>query len=165
VAKLIMEIYPNEIKFYYKYANFLKMIINNEQESEKMFDHAASIYSVLSSSTKKATHYGGRSSEELIFGENTAVAVLMISLATKQVGEIIHSNDEIYRILGYKRKHLIGKKVNMLMPSPIAMVHDRFLKSFLNTAKRNVIDKMRQVPAVCSDGYLRPVSICVKLYP
>ncbi len=116
------------------------MIINNEQEAEKLFDRAASIYSVLSSSTKKASHYGGRSSEELIFGENTAVAVVMISLAAKQVGEIIHSNDEIYRILGYKRKNLIGKKVNMIMPSTIAVVHDRFLRTFLETAKRNVID-------------------------
>jgi PAS domain-containing protein len=127
VAKQILDIYPNEIKFYYMYANFLKMIVNNEQEAERLFERAAQIYSVLSSSTKKANHYGGRSSEELIFGENTAVAVIMISLSARKVGEIIHTNDEIYRVLGYKRKHLIGKKVNMIMPGPIAMVHDRFL--------------------------------------
>ncbi len=108
MAAKILEISPSDIKFYYKYASFLKMIVNNEQEAEKYFDLAAQIYSVLSSSTKKATHYGGRSTEELIFGENTAVAVVMISLATRQVGNIIHSNDEVFRILGYKRKNLIG---------------------------------------------------------
>ena len=98
---------------------------------------------MLSSSTKKATHYGGRSAEELIFGENTAVAVVMISLATRQVGDIIHSNDEIFRILGYKRKNLIGKKINVIMPGPIGMVHDRFLRKFLDTARRNVIEEIR----------------------
>ena len=41
VATKILEISPNDIKFYYKYANFLKMIVNNEQEAEKLFDHAA----------------------------------------------------------------------------------------------------------------------------
>ena len=123
-----MEISPSDIKFYYKYASFLKMIVNNEQEAEKYFDLAAQIYSVLSSSTKKATHYGGRSTEELIFGENTAVAVVMISLATREVGNIIHTNDEVFRILGYKRKNLIGQKINMIMPGPIGMVHDRYLR-------------------------------------
>ena len=30
VASQILEISPSDIKFYYKYANFLKMIVNNE---------------------------------------------------------------------------------------------------------------------------------------
>jgi PAS domain S-box-containing protein len=67
----------------------------------------------------------------------------MISLATRQVGEIIHSNDEIFRILGYKRKNLIGKKINVIMPGPIGMVHDTFLRKFLDTARRNIIEEIR----------------------
>ncbi len=50
-------------------------------------------------------------------------------------------------------------------PEPIAAVHDKFLRKFLETAKRNVIDNVRQVPAIDCEGYLRPIHICVKLYP
>ncbi len=44
-------------------------------------------------------------------------------------------------------------------------MHDRFLRNFLETAQRHVIDNIRQVPAVSANGYLHPVHICVKLYP
>ena len=45
------------------------------------------------------------------------------------------------------------------------MVHDTFLKKFLDTARRNIIEEIRQMPAVCADGYIRPITLCVKLYP
>jgi hypothetical protein len=60
---------------------------------------------------------------------------------------------------------MIGKKVNMLNPLPIAKAHDKFLRNFLETAQRHVIDNVRQVPSVDANGYIRPVHICVKLYP
>jgi PAS domain S-box-containing protein len=89
----------------------------------------------------------------------------MIALSTKKVGEIIHANDEIYRILGYKRKNLIGKNINVIMPGPIGMVHDKYLRRFLETAKNRIIEEIRQMPALCADGYIRTVSLCIKLYP
>ena len=39
--------------------------------------------------------------ETAFFGENTAAAVVMVSLQMERVGTIIHTNDSIYRILGY----------------------------------------------------------------
>ncbi len=52
--------------------------------------------------------YGSVSSEDIIFGENTAVAIIMIALSAEKVGEIIHTNDEVKRVFGYKRKEIIG---------------------------------------------------------
>jgi len=31
-----------------------------------------------------------------------------------RVGTIIHTNDSIYRVLGYQRKELIGHKINKI---------------------------------------------------
>ena len=58
----------------------------------------------------------------------------MIALSAEKVGEILHTNEEVQRVFGYKRRDMIGKKVNMLNPLPIAKAHDRFLRNFLETA-------------------------------
>ena len=51
------------------------------------------------------------------------------------------------------------------MPGPIGMVHDKYLRRFLETAKNRIIEEIRQMPALCADGYIRTVSLCIKLYP
>jgi PAS domain S-box-containing protein len=112
---------------------------------------------------------GGQSSgdntELLLYGENSAAAVIIMSLEAEKVGYILHTNDEIYRILGFERKNLIGKKVNALQPKMIAEVHDSFLRKFLETAKRSAINHSLQLFAVTQNGYLRPISLLIKLYP
>jgi PAS domain S-box-containing protein len=106
-------------------------------------EKAAMIYSLLITTRKKMSFYGSYTSEDIIFGENTAVAIVMIALSAEKVGEIIHTNDEVGRVFGYKRREMIGQKVNILNPLPIAKVHDRFLRNFLETAQRHVIDNVR----------------------
>ncbi len=72
-----------------------------------------------------------------MFGENSASAIFMVSLNMENVGKIIHTNDEIYRTLGYLRKDLIGQNINRIQPRPIAVVHDSMLKRFLNNYKNS----------------------------
>jgi PAS domain S-box-containing protein len=74
-----------------------------------------------------------------LFGENSACAVVMVSLQTDRVGTIIHTNDEIYRILGYLRKNMVGQKVNRIQPRPVAAVHDTILKRFLSNYKNSKV--------------------------
>jgi PAS domain S-box-containing protein len=56
------------------------------------------------------------------------------------VGNVIHANDQIEGILGYKRKDVIGKNINIILPLPIARVHDQFIHRYFETAKPTVID-------------------------
>lgn len=72
--------------------------------------------------------------EQILYGENTAVGIIMAALEAENVGVILHINDEITRLLGHKRKDVIGKKVNNIQPSPISDVHDNILRRFLNSA-------------------------------
>lgn len=159
---------PNEIKFYFQYALFLRQIVNNEQEAQALFDKASHIFQMIISiktmgtngkeSSTNATEYG-------LYGENTAVGVIMVALEAEKVGTVIHINEEIQRTLGHQKKNVVGKKVNSIQPAPICLVHDRILRRFLDSAKTTVLNHNLQLFALTSEGYLRPIFIIVKLYP
>lgn len=42
------------------------------------------------------------------------MGIVMVSLSAEKVGIMIHSNDEIARVIGHKKKDLIGKSVNII---------------------------------------------------
>jgi PAS domain S-box-containing protein len=75
-----------------------------------------------------------------LFGENSNSAIIIISATSTNVGTIIHTNDEIEYVLGYKRREVIGKNISLIMPRPIARVHDLFIHRYFETAKPTVID-------------------------
>lgn len=152
------------------YARFLKQIVNNDQEAVQQYERAMHIYTrFITSKGRGGLIDGGQSSSDntelLMFGENSASAVVVMSLEAEKVGYMLHTNDEIYRLLGYERKNLIGKKVNMLQPRMIADIHDQFLKKFLETAKRSVLNHTLQLFAITASGYVSPISLLIKLYP
>ena len=57
---------------------------------------------------------GSGINEKEVYGDNTACAVVILSLSADAKGQIIHANDEITRVLGFHRKALIGSNVNIL---------------------------------------------------
>lgn len=65
--------------------------------------------------------------EDSTFGSNSASGIIMISATSKRIGTIIHTNEEIEFVLGYKREELIGQNINKIMPRPIAKAHDRLI--------------------------------------
>ncbi len=83
------------MKFLYHYANFLKMVVNNDMQASQVLEKAASVYSVLVTTRKKISFYGSSTSEDIIFGENTATAIIMIALSAEKVGQILHTNEEV----------------------------------------------------------------------
>jgi PAS domain S-box-containing protein len=99
-----------------------------------------------------------KGNEDATFGENSACAIVILSLKTDQVGTIIHTNEEMYRILGHKRKNLIGQKINIIQPRPIAEVHDTILKRFLGKSKQSsFLNTPQKLQAITEDGYIRPI--------
>jgi hypothetical protein len=41
--------------------------------------------------------------EQTIFGENSASAIIMISATSSRIGTVVHANEEVEVVLGYKR--------------------------------------------------------------
>ena len=74
---------------------------------------------------------------------NSSAAIIVISATSIKIGTIIHSNEEIEQILGYKREELIGRNISMIMPRPIMKAHDKLVQRYFETAKPTVIEIQR----------------------
>ncbi|TNV87875.1 hypothetical protein FGO68_gene16168 [Halteria grandinella] len=164
VVKQLLEIFPDNISFVIEYALVLKQIVNNQQEAIMQLDKAYNIYNLKINSNRQNENKDAKSEED-IFMNSKASGVVIASLEAREVGIILHVNQELERILGHKRTALIGTKINNLQPQPIAKVHDRILRRFLDTAKRRVSNHTLQLYALTNEGYMRPINIIVKLYP
>jgi hypothetical protein len=68
------------------------------------------------------------------FGENSGTAIIIIECTSKSIGTIIHSNDDIEYILGFKRKDIISKNITCIIPSLIGRVHNKFIERYFETA-------------------------------
>ncbi|TNV87993.1 hypothetical protein FGO68_gene6410 [Halteria grandinella] len=165
IANEIISINPNDIKFLLGYASFLWQIVHTEQEAQFVFEKAFQIYQRLPQYGQGSDGMLAHSTEKGNFGENSAVSIVIVALSAEEVGRIIHVSDEMQRALRHKRQNLIGKNISTITPTPIAIVHDRFLQNFLETAKSTMLNQSRQLFAMTADGYLRPIQVLLQLYP
>ncbi len=104
IAKRLQKIYPDEIKFLFRYGNFLLKIIHNEYDAVECYEKARSIF--MNRISKRGTAMP--INEQTIFGENSATAIVLISASSTKIGHILHANEEIEEVLGFNRKDIIG---------------------------------------------------------
>ncbi|MBX3120172.1 MAG: PAS domain S-box protein [Fimbriimonadaceae bacterium] len=78
-----------------------------------------------------------------------------------EAGTIITANPAVERILGYSAAEIIGKNVNMLMPSPYHEEHDEYLQNYKRTGKRKIIGIGREVRGLHKDGREVPIELSV----
>lgn len=89
---------------------------------------------------------------------NTAVdAVVTID----RRGIIDSANPATERMFGYSREELIGRNVNMLMPSPYREEHDGFIAQYLETGEAKIIGIGREVEGRRKDGTVFPIDLAV----
>lgn len=65
----------------------------------------------------------------------------MVSGDVKELGRIRQANSSSRFVFGYDPRDLIGSKINKLMPSPFANIHDKFLSIFLAKGKSNFLER------------------------
>lgn len=70
-----------------------------------------------------------------MLGLNTGSAIFMVEASSKNLGTILHVNDEVEFQLGYQRSELLGKKINCIMPDAVNQLHNGFLMRYLETGK------------------------------
>ncbi|TVQ70587.1 MAG: PAS domain S-box protein [Oceanospirillales bacterium] len=89
-----------------------------------------------------------------------AVGILRISAT----GQILDVNDFVLKLLGYTRDELLNQNVKLLMPSPIAEQHHRYVQNYLDTKQSNIMDKGREVLAKHKDGHTLPVHLSISCF-
>jgi PAS domain S-box-containing protein len=78
-----------------------------------------------------------------------------------QRGIIESVNPAAERMFGYSAGEMVGRNVNMLMPSPHREQHEGYRARFLQTGVKRIIGIGREVQGLRKDGSLVPVDLAV----
>lgn len=74
---------------------------------------------------------------------------------------ILFVNSQVTVLTGYQSSELVGRKVEMLMPTDVAEKHPSFIKRYLTTGVAKVIGKGREVAVVRKDKSVAPCWLSV----
>jgi len=76
-------------------------------------------------------------------------------------GFIDSFNPAAEKMFGYSMKEVVGKNVNILMPSPYREKHDQYIKNYVHTGEKKIIGNVCEVIAKRKDGTIFSVNISV----
>lgn len=100
------------------------------------------------------------------FGGSGNAAILLMSGNKSNLGVIQNTNHELYEILGYDKKDIMGQNINMIMPSLIGDYHNKIIQHFFEKSSSELsVSHERLVLAQNMKGYLVPCSLLVRLLP
>lgn len=89
---------------------------------------------------------------------DTAVdAVLTID----EEGRVETANPAVQRMFGFAAEEVVGRNINILMPSPDRELHDGYLAHYRRSGERRVIGIGREVTAMRQDGSTFPAELAV----
>jgi PAS domain S-box-containing protein len=93
------------------------------------------------------------------------VGSVVISGKSSEIGKILSVNLKFCSIFKYDSSQLLNNSINKIMPQYLSQYHDNFIKRYMESAKKNILDQDRILFGLKSTGFIRPTLIQVKLIP
>jgi two-component system sensor kinase FixL len=81
---------------------------------------------------------------------------------TGNLGTIISVNPYASKLFGHTKWQLERRNINIIMPSPLAEMHDGFLQRYLQTGKGCVVDSTRVVFGLHRNGHIFTMLLAVR---
>ncbi len=76
-------------------------------------------------------------------------------------GVIQFVNPATENLFGYRKRELIGEKVNVLMPREHSIAHDGYIQKYLHTGIPTIVGTGRQLTAIRKDGSRFPIYLSI----
>lgn len=76
-------------------------------------------------------------------------------------GIIRSVNSSACSMFGFSEEELVGNNLKMLMPFPYSVNHDKYMRNYLLTGEKKVIEKGRETTGLRKDGTVFPIELAV----
>jgi PAS domain S-box-containing protein len=68
------------------------------------------------------------------YNDNAETSIVIISGTDDNLGTVVHTNNFVLKLLGYKRSELIGVNVAGIMPKVFGETHNTVLSKYLESS-------------------------------
>lgn len=154
----IMSSNPNSIHLLTIYGKFLLEVTNEETYNVKYLEKAESILKNIKESNK----IDDVSNK---YAENAPTSVVVISGDEGCLGNVVHTNNLVRDLIGYRRAELQERNVSLIMPKIYAEHHNTVLNRYIASSENKVNGHERIVPALTKEGFMLPVTALTKVLP
>jgi len=103
-----------------------------------------------------------KSNNEIIFAPNTVTIV--ISALPETLGNIIKASNGVSKLFEYSHNEIQGKNVGILMSQVVGDLHNDFMRHYLETGKRKIIDHFSDEIACDKQQFLFQIKLLVREY-
>jgi len=140
--------------------NFAQHIISIKNVSTKALDMLAKADRLEETMNRQRMHhvqveFGLRTTDSSFFGSSSAV--LTVSGAVRNVGEILSASTAACRMMGHSQSSLVGQNINIIVPPPLKESHDDVMMRFRHKRKSSVIGHRRLLFAQLADHSIAPI--------
>ncbi len=155
----IVQIFPDHIKTYITYSDFLRHVANSEIEADEYQDRAEQIRRNLNFGRRQAF------SDDGSFSVNRENAIVMVSGNVDTLGIVTNVNEYVHDIFGYTYNEIVGLSINVIIPKVVAASHDKYLMHFFQTGVPHVLDREGLFFGQCKSSLLIPLAVLIRTMP
>ncbi|KAK9807619.1 hypothetical protein WJX72_004477 [[Myrmecia] bisecta] len=152
----VLERYPKSIKLLRSYARFLEEVKNDPHAAQRVNREADKQEDLQQEAHQQNLHDDDTDIRNMRIDDSTDAVVVINSAGVIQL-----TNQVTNKMFGYKTDELTGKNVSCLMPAPFSHRHNAYVRNYMTTGTKRVLDITREVVALHKERHVFPIMLAV----